>query len=1168
MTDVQREADAASRERACTEFERPVLLVAGAGTGKTATLVARVVVWLTGPGWERARARFPDERDDELAKKVLGGVVAITFTDAAAAEMAGRIEAALAALEAGQAVIGLDPALLAAEGEQLDARVRALRQEIDALVAVTIHSWCHKFLAAHPLEAGLSPGFTIDGTKTLARQALREAFDALLALDADSQLGRDLVTLAAAGKSPQKLEQLANELIGGGATSDVVGLHVFEERAEGAALFDAFAKCLAELNPALDALTGCKGRSKGSAECAHACLALAHDVAGEPPEGLGAWSEFQTELATRFTDAKFNKLKKWKADDIGKGECEQLGPLVDSVAAPADDLVTLLGHFLATDLELAQPLTRVLHAALAGFEADAANQGFVTFDQLLRQTARVLHERSDVARAAREGMDQLLVDEFQDTDEIQCSIVRTLALEGDGDRPSLFLIGDPKQSIYAFRGADMTAFDAFERHLLDAGGERLELCVNFRSVPAILDEVDRNFATTFERLPGLQPAFAALLPRSGRANGAVADGAAAHIEHWVSWDRDEDERYFRGDLSADTVRNKEGLAIAADIAALSGGDAEYDWSRVAILVQTQTYVEALLEPLRELGVPFELVADKSYFRRREVVDAVSSVRAAFDPDDEVALAALLRAPFVGVPDAGLVALWNAGFPTCLRAAAAAEVDDLVALESAVDEAARQVRATGATGGIDDWTGRAVHAARTLLAGYRASHTEPLEVALEVVRDGLGQERVEAARFLGGLRSANLRRLWHTLTARVVDEGLDVPELLRTLRADVGLVDEDRANVSSRSTANAVRLMTMHGSKGLEFEHVYLAQLGRNRQHHSTAPVLRRGGRTVWCADGLGSPSYPALAVHQRHVEAAEAVRLFYVAATRARERLVFSGPRKADAPVAWRSATRLDDLLRGHEELARLGELQSPHDDAHGARWRFAADHAQGSPVARPPREAPKTTQADVLARNAAREAAAMRAARPRTRGPSALHAGTAPQLDLTPADAELARHVGTLVHRWFEAGGERELDELTHDLDRARDLVAAAHEVIERARAGGLLERFRSLRANIVAHELPYLAPPCPDASPGAAVDAEAGSIDLLLFDAASSTWTVVDFKTDRVSTPDDIALAVARHTPQLEAYARAVATATGGTVAKELWLLRAGAVESVGAPVTAADS
>ncbi|HNX51506.1 MAG TPA: UvrD-helicase domain-containing protein, partial [Thermoanaerobaculaceae bacterium] len=206
-----RRLDVRARTLAQTEFVRPVVIEAGAGTGKTATLVARVVTWALGPGWERAFAELSAERPghevspEAVAARALGGVVAITFTEAAAGEMADRVGRTLVDVAAGAAPGWLLPEGLEPAGPAACERARYLLAGLDRLVVSTIHAYCSRLLLAYPLEAGLHPELKVDAEgeriESVVRDVMTEAVPRHLGPDPDP----DWLDLAIAGHGPQEL---------------------------------------------------------------------------------------------------------------------------------------------------------------------------------------------------------------------------------------------------------------------------------------------------------------------------------------------------------------------------------------------------------------------------------------------------------------------------------------------------------------------------------------------------------------------------------------------------------------------------------------------------------------------------------------------------------------------------------------------------------------------------------------------------------------------------------------------------------------------------------------------------------------------------------------------------------------------------------------------------
>ncbi|MEE8164291.1 MAG: UvrD-helicase domain-containing protein, partial [Myxococcota bacterium] len=184
LPDGLRKEDAQARVLAQREFERPVVVEAGAGTGKTTALVARVLAWSFGPGWDRAKAiaasTAEGARDDRIAAQVLRGVVAITFTEKAAAEMSERIGDALLEVEHGKSLEWLEDPVPTLSADELCERARALRGSLDYLVVQTIHAYCRRLLVENSLDARLHPNLEIDADGRLQEQAVRSAMEAAL----------------------------------------------------------------------------------------------------------------------------------------------------------------------------------------------------------------------------------------------------------------------------------------------------------------------------------------------------------------------------------------------------------------------------------------------------------------------------------------------------------------------------------------------------------------------------------------------------------------------------------------------------------------------------------------------------------------------------------------------------------------------------------------------------------------------------------------------------------------------------------------------------------------------------------------------------------------------------------------------------------------------------
>jgi ATP-dependent helicase/nuclease subunit A len=907
--------DAEARQLAQVEFDRPLVLEAGAGTGKTATLVARVVAWTVGPGWER-HAR-PDVGSDAIARTVAERVVAITFTEAAAAEMAARVGQALLVVEQGGVPVGMDAGVIP---DAAPMRARALLSNLDRLGVRTIHAFCRRLLSQAPFQAGLHPSFDVDAdggrVDAEVRRVIDEHLGAAYGLGADAPALR----LAADGFGPDALLEALGVLVESGVDPSCLQADFFpadEIRAATAQLQAGLTRLVA-LTPPLHSL------ERSAKALYRAVLA----VEGLESEGV-ADGTFDIaaldKLAERCRDLLDNHgkaLGAWANGDPGKRATEKLADNLDAFAREAAVVLGVLrriGGLRPTRLVAA---AQVLHPMLVEVRRRLRAAGVQTFAALLRDAADLLDSHPALTARVRGGMDQLLVDEFQDTDRLQCRIVGALALGGDV-RPGLFLVGDPKQSIYGWRNADLRAYDGFVERVRIAGGCSRPLVVNFRSAPPILDEVARLVAPVMVPRPGRQPSFQPLLPspRNVGASG-FAQGPWAPVEHWTCWGRDSDGQPQA--LNAKDAVEIEAAAVGRDIAALHH-DAGVPWSHFGILLRSTTQLEPLLQALREQGVPYLVSRDRSYYQRREILDAAAWVRAVLDPLDTLALVTWLRSPSVGVPDAALLPLWRSELPRLLARLYTPE--DLDAALAAADEAVTSFPAD--VPGIERIAGWPAALRRGLAALFDARQSwerDPSDRFVDVLRGALLSDATEAARFLGAFRLANLDRFFHQLGLSLADpRGGGAQAVLRLLREQVATgAGAEEARPDQEGLA-AVAILSIHKAKGLDFTHTYLLQTHRGGRGNQPPAVQVIEGDAGVELVLLGAATWGFATEHQEQneVESFERVRLLYVALTRARERLVISGGWTPGSTVAPEDAQSLLALMRHRQppllEGAALG---------------------------------------------------------------------------------------------------------------------------------------------------------------------------------------------------------------------------------------------------------
>ncbi len=1242
-------ADRAARRLAQAEFSRPLVLEAGAGTGKTTALVARLLAWCLGPGWEKAAARAA-ERDasagragtegdgpgspstaqaERVAAGVLRGVVAITFTEAAAAEMAERAGAELGRL----AAAGDPPGWLAADllpgSAERTRRAQALAATLDHLAVRTIHAFCRGLLAEFPLEAGLHPAFGVDADGSVLEEVVRETVEAALRRAYVEGGEPHLLALAARGVGPQRVADALAALYSGGVTAaelappDGAGEEVF-------ALIARLRASVVPVRDVLDLLPAGRSRKTPAVRDCLRRLAGALDRFFAAGEGGGGLREEEAVFLGAFDPRRPDAalLQQWVASYLPEGNLEHLKKLArpgepsaaaltgeqrEALARHTEVLVRIARHVEALDPELLQAAREALSPLLLEVERVMRARGAVTYQGLLDGAVALLAGHPGVRARVRRGIDQLLVDEFQDTDRVQCDLLGWLALDGPAEeRPGLFLVGDPKQSIYGWRSADLAAYAGFVERVREAGGEVRPLVENFRSVPAVLDEVTRLLSPVMRERPGVQPRFEPLVACERlAASPGYADAARRPVEHWITWAADEsDPGGHRAPATAETSEI-EAAALVRDLAALRA--AGLPLAEIAILLRGTGDLDVYLEALRRAGIPFLVGRDKQYYRRREVIDAAALVRAVLDPGDHLALLTVLRSSLCGVPDAALLPLWRRQLPRRMTELSEPDPQALAVVRELVEEAAREVPPVPGIERIAGWEQNLLAAVEHLAELRRSFARDPADVFVEKLRALSLVEPVEAARTLGVYRLANLERFFRTLGAALEEGSGDASAVLRALRRSVAAAREAEEGRPAVGLEDAVQVMTIHGAKGLDFGHVYVPQLHRGRPPEQPEAIAfgRAEGRLELRLFGAASAGFDLVEAQREEVEAAERVRMLYVATTRAKDRLVLLGrwPEEPAAPPPERARSLLD-LVQHRPGLpepglpalwaaarAGGGDGRGGWKDGDGVLWRFPAlEEDGGEPEAERAPAVPLPSPAEAARLLAdlevRREAARRRMARPygapataeaheRLREERAAAAGdgagepprrrrrfTGASGELFPGQAA-ALAAGSAVHSvledWdLEQDPERELNRQLARLPLVVEALAGAGErdaaaerasaLLTRAFSAGLVARLRALGPHILARELPVLLPP-PDSDTGAAAYV-AGTIDLL-YQHPDGTLVVADYKTDQMEGAELTARA-AVYATQGAAYTRAVQEALGLPQAPrfELWFLAAGEV------------
>ncbi|HEY0520639.1 MAG TPA: UvrD-helicase domain-containing protein [Ilumatobacteraceae bacterium] len=1058
---------------------RSMAVSAGAGSGKTTSLVARVAALVAMPGVEPAQ------------------LVVITFTEKAAREVSHRLRRSLGG------TVALDDAFIG-----------------------TIHAFCQSILRRYPIEAGLPPKFTTADELTSGAMADERAEQAVQTL------------YDVASKKP-----------------------AIEEALMVVASFGAMS-FLPDLVKAIDndwlQFSTAPPQRPMSIGVAHALVMRMLDRVEHDP---------------RYSAAKPHmRAKVDEAVDAAKTALE----FVDSIHALATAAVAMNERYHGSSaawlpftevMRFAsfEPALSQLMSALAPIVTGAAAQriarGELSFDDLLVLTRRLLQTDRRVRDDVRARHRYLFVDEFQDTDQVQFDVLAQLtSTDGGGPPSSLFAVGDPKQSIYGFRNADVELFSS----LLAADDDSEDLTVNRRTRADVCAWINAVLAKRFTQVddpaqPDSQVAYVPLEPERP-ANGPV-DGPGVVVLGMPDGAKVEYE------TAEDTAR-----AEAADIAALvqgvvgggdpwnvtdEDGDRPASYRDITVLIRSRTRLGVLEHTLRQAGVPYRVEGGTLIYGAREVYELLRVLRAVDDPTNQLKVVTALRTSVFGIDDRELMeyrlgpATSPARFPKDFRV--------FTADAGVVGDALRTIEQFG----------------------RRKHERTPAELIAELYDSWRG---VAAALYEG---EQVARETWRRVRY-VIDEarawsdatGGTLAEYLAWV--DRRIDDVDRVELSTDEGEDSLRIMTVHAAKGLEFPITVVAGLGgadapnasTGLRWHEGAPSVRLGKMT--------SARLNDIAAVERQRARTEEARLLYVAFTRAKDHLVVSMHHKAAGCAAGRLLAAVsspeamsraecidvaqpvphppsherpampdrgepsdepDEFDRTSGQVRRiwtpsglakaLGDAAGPTSDVtlvQGSLFVDVEEIAEDDSVAPGERfgAAVGRRQADTDDREAtdpgnrkepqANDRPSRRGGRFGTAKGSAVHA-VMQQVALD----DPTRGLGTLVDVASEAEGV---------LDRRRDIELMVNSLLR----GDL---FRRMQESANCRREMYVGAQFGEVTVWGYVDA--------VFVNPDDTLTLVDFKTDTLIT-SSLELAV-RYRPQMSAYVAALEQATGMRVS-EAWL------------------
>jgi ATP-dependent helicase/nuclease subunit A len=1043
--------DQAARDRILSDLGVNLLVEAGAGSGKTTALVGRML--------ELVRQGVPVE-----------GIAAVTFTRKAAGELARRFRQELerALREAGRS------------GDPAAPRLEAALRDVDRGFAGTIHAFCARLLRERPLSARVDPGFSeISGVD---EKRLQDAFWASWLDELHARRDPILDRLRDVGLAARELKEafrlMASEL------ADVT------LEPEGAGLPD-FASLRSELEQLLAQadnvwpVQAIEGRRDKLQNLIITLKFLRNTTEWDRAAPFFAALEAMSEGKCAVTQ------KLWSGDKQGKTTAKKLGEAFAAyvVGPAADGLREWYAHRYDVLLDFLLPLR---HA----FEAHRHATGRLTFQDLLILAARLLREDRAARGELGRRFPRLLVDEFQDTDPLQAEVCFLLASdpsEGADWRTvrlrqgALFVVGDPKQSIYRFRRADIEIYEQVRQRFTPPAGDVVELTCNFRSAPRIGAFVDAAFARLFPATANARQA--AFAPFNAQQEDAPTTGV------------------YRYEVCPDEANKKEigradARAVASWIAAeVAAGRSPGDF---LVIPAWKEALPALARELERRNLPVTVTgADLTV--EPEMNELLLLLSGLADPGNEVLTLAVLEGLFFGIDPQQLWEHRRAGGSFSFE------------------------RGTGDTGS-------AMGAALAKLHEWsRLCREWPIDAALARIVGEAGLLPMAAASEMGESRAGALAHVLEIVNAAAARGAADLRSAIAAVQALRESPDVEAPLRPGRT--DSVRLMNLHKAKGLEAKVVVLPYPAGNRKVSADHRVARAAGKAMgWCEfQGergervLGRPrDWSAHARIEEEFLEAERVRLLYVAATRAREMLVVGQCPDHPDKSTWQPLS------------PELGARASALSIA------ITPPESRRRPAATVPQIADRITEVDATRDAASVPAFDLVAVTESVKGE---RESDGERLVFRGAEGR-GREWGTLVHRAIAAMGRGRSGASLRSYCRAMLLAergpggsrADPEELPE------LLALLDALRASPVWAELNAAADSRWElAVTGLARDGDRprlriGTVDAAALDVQGKAVRIVDWKTD-VATGAEWDSRIRRYDEQVRAYIEILADLTGGT-------------------------
>ncbi len=823
-------------------------LRSGAGCGKTFVLAKRYTQLLTNAGPDAAGLRR---------------LVALTFTDKAAIEMSQRVRKMLLA-DAKKA-----------SGPQ-KAQLRAWVDELPEARISTIHSFCASLLRAHAIEAGVDPNFAVCADDLLVSKLLEDACDSSMLAAAEAN---DLKLTALLQHLPYPaVVELLTTLV---SERQLLDSDNFRDPDDVTARWEALLerqRLAAWSRMDKDAELARLAQSINDQECddpgdklavkRHTLMPVVNEIIADH----SARTSENFTLACKFMIGTVGSKAAWGSKEDAMALRHKIRDLKEILKTYAPYAETL-NEMDRRSAESLVALASLADDAEARYASAKRTRGVLDFNDLIVHAGDLIRSNPDVRRQLAGGIEQILIDECQDTDAFQLQMLAELVSASRGEPTSAFVVGDAKQSIYRFRGADV---DEFENTCSLLGGGRSE-------------SLDLSFRT---HRPGVEFVNALFEPLMGRQYETISAHRTETPPHEsveiLLADRDtpidnsEEASTAQAALTAqriaEMIENKEKLVWDSE----SESWRPVQPRDIAILLSRMTHSLEYERQLQIRNVPYYVVAGTGFFKQQEVFDILNALRLIDNPLDDIALFGVLRSSLVALDDNALmhIAETLGGGPYLPKLA------DLDYSELAGGLSEEQLAALQFTVAM-------------LLRLAKRKNAVAIDELLAQLLDETGYLAVLAAQFGAKRLVGNIRQLTDRAAAADRD-GMSLRDFIT--RTDQLILSESRYEqaVVAGESDNVVRLMTIHKSKGLEFGVLVLPDLNAGRRGF-VGRLMHRGKDWGWTlnvkpdpddpdeAQELGPLSFSLASLAENEDLAAEDIRKLYVAITRHQDHLVLIG---------------------------------------------------------------------------------------------------------------------------------------------------------------------------------------------------------------------------------------------------------------------------------------